>query len=416
MRLKIFYGWMVVLSMFIVLLVHAGAGFYVFGIFYRPLAGEFGWEVAAISVAVTIYLLTLGLTAPVMGRLTDRFGEKAVIIAGALVAGISLILLSRMTYLWEFYFLYFLVGLGFSGCGVIPASSAITNWFIKKRGIAMGITMAGVSVGAFSITIAAGYIMTLSGWRFTYFFLGIISLVLVIPLILLGMKNTPQQIGLLPDGVVESEDTPVSHNKSEAPSSQPSELWTLGMALHNQSFWLLIVGFFLIFFSIGAVLQHEVNYLTDKGISRLVAASALAFTGGLGGLGKIFFGYLADRIYPKNVAILSFGMQAVGIIILTYATSMTCFWTFVVVFGFAMGGQIALQPLIIADFFGLISFGSIYGISALAAASGTALGPVIAGLVYDTSGSYYWIFLGCSAASLCAAVSIFYAKRPVLLT
>jgi len=414
MRLKIFYGWLVVFSMFMTLLVHAGAGFYVFGIFYKPLAEEFGWDLASISLAMTVYMLTMGLTAPIMGRMTDRFGEKTVILTGALIAGTGLLLLSRTTSLGEFYFLYFVVGLGFSGCGIIPASSAITNWFAKKRGIAIGLAMAGVSVGAFTITLAAGYIMAGNGWRFAYCFLGILSLVLVIPLVLLVMKNTPQEIGLLPDGGPSAYGEGTGRVTPKTSCIADLEGWTAGMAIRNQSFWLIALGFFLIFFSIGAVLQHEVNYLTDMGISRLVAASALAFTGGFGGLGKISFGYLADRVSPKNVAILSFAMQAAGIIILIFATSMTSFWAFAFIFGFAMGGQIALQPLIIADLFGLASFGTIYGIVTLAAASGTALGPVLAGLVYDLSGSYFWVFWSCAATSLGATILVFLARRPTL--
>ena len=306
MKWKIYYGWWVVFFMFMVMFVHAGAVFYVFGIFYNPLIEEFGWNRTAISIAISIYMLTLGFTAPLIGRFADSFGPKKVILAGAFVGGIALFLLGRIDYLWQLYLLYFIVGLGFSACGIVPASSAIANWFVAKRGIAIGITMAGVALGALTITSASGYIMANTDWRTTYSFLGIISWLLVIPIVLIFMRNTPQEIGLLPDGkdsADNSVDTVAADNSND--NDIKSE-WTFPMAIRNQTFWLLAVSFFLIFFCIGAVLQHEVNYLLDLGIDKIVAASALGLTGAIGGLGKIFFGFLADKMSAKRVATITF--------------------------------------------------------------------------------------------------------------
>ena len=411
MKVKVFYGWWVVVSVLLAMLVHAGAVFYVFGIFYKPFLEEFGWSRAAVAGAITIYMVTLGITAPFIGKLTDKYGAKTVIWVGALFGGIAFILLSRITSLLQLYVLYFILGIGFSACGIVPVNSAISNWFTKKRGTAIGIAMAGVSLGAIIITPTGGYIMTHFGWRATYLFLAILTWLLVIPIVVWVMKNTPQEMGLLPDGntpLVNHEDAVTSQDSHQ---SDQEEAWTLKRATKSGSFWLINLAFFLICIGIGAVLQHEIVFFTDKGIPMTAAAVALGLTGFIGGFGKITFGTLADRFSPKYIAMLCFTLQAFGTLLLLFTQSMIMVWVFVFVFGFSMGGQIALQPLVVGQFFGLASFGTIYGIIAMAGAIGSATGPVIAGLAYDSSGSYNWVFLGCVVASLMAVVSIFLSRR-----
>lgn len=414
MRFKIYYGWWIVVSMFIVMLVHSGMAFYVFGIFYKPLIEEFGWNRATVSLAISIYLLTIGFSAPIAGKLTDNFGGKSVLLGGAIIGGFALLLLSQINHLWQFYLLYFFLGLGFSACGVVPVSSVLNNWFIQKRGMAIGIAMAGVSAGAFTITLVSEYLMEKSGWRTTYSFLALLSWLLLIPIILLVMKNTPQEIGILPNGGSHNahEKHPTTDNKNM--TSQKKEIeWTPPMAMRDLSFWLINLAFFLIFLSIGAVLQHEVNFLIDLGIPKLVAASALGLTGGIGGIGKISTGFLADKIPAKYVATITFSLQATAILIILLSESMAYIWVFVVVFGLSMGGQIAIQPLIIGELFGLNSFGTIYGITSMIGASGSALGPFVAGIIYNIHKSYYWVFSGCIIASLVAALLIFLTRHPL---
>ena len=412
MGLKKYHSFVIILLMFLAILVHSGAAFYVFGILYLPLMDEFGWNRASISIAMTIYLLTIGFSSPIIGKLTDIIGAKRVILSGVFIAGLALFFLGRISSLWQFYLLYFIMGLGFSGCGFIPISTVISKWFIKRRGLAIGLTMAGVSVGAFAITLISQYFLTELGWRSTYSFLAIISWVLVIPLNLIFLKNTPQEIGLLPDKGNSTINNPsYSNNQNEIENAEKE--WTLNMTLKNPAFWHIGIAFFLIFLSIGSVLQHQVNYLLDMGISKMIAATALGITGGIGGVGKIYFGYLADKKSPRIICTFSFSLQALGILILVFTQTMTHVWIFVIVFGFAMGGQIALQALVVGEFFGLASYGTILGVISLISATGTALGPFIAGLLYTLFNTYFWTFLGCVLASLLALISILTSKHPM---
>ncbi len=411
LKKKIFYGWWVVASVMPATLIHAGALFYVFGIFYQPLLNEFGWSRGKVGAALTIYLLSVGFCGPLIGKLTDRFGPKQLIGWGAFFGGIIFILLSRTQALWQFYGLYFMHGIAFAGCGNVPVNTALTNWFEKKRGKAIGIAMAGVSLGAILITPAGGYVLERFGWRTAYIFLAVITWVLVLPPIAFIMKNKPREMGLLPDGTPAATSQPESQGLSgaSAVAAPAFRQWTLGALSRTLPFWLICLAYLFIYIPIGSVLGHQIVYLTDMGISRASAAAALGITGGMGGVGKIVFGLLSDKFSPKQVTIICAVMQGVGILILLFAHAMPLVWVYAVFFGFCMGGHLALQPLMVGHFFGIGSFGTIYGIVGMAGAFGSAAGPVLAGMAFDLFGTYQGIFTGCIGLSFMAAIAVYFS-------
>lgn len=401
--------------MFLPLFVQGGGAYYIFGIFYTPLMSEFGWDRADIALTMSIYLFTLGLTSPLIGKLTDKYGARKLVLMGAFLGGIAFFLLSGINSIWQLYLLYFILGWAFSGSGGIPVNKAISSWFVKSRGLAIGIAMAGVSAGAFILTSTGGLILSSYGWRSTYIYLGILSWVLIIPFVYFKMKDTPQEIDLLPYGLEGSEAECNDNNKEEIGPD-----WTMGMAMRHPSFWLIIITFFSIFCSISAIIQHEVSYLNDIGISRETASLALGITGGMGGVGKVVFGIIADKLSARKGTVISFIIQIIGIIILMNINSSVSLWIFAVIFGFSMGGQLSLQPLIIVEFFGLSAFGTILGFISLFVSAGFAVGPYIAGLMRDAVGNYQTIFYSCLAATFLSMVCILLAKKesnkPDLLT
>ena len=408
---QIFYGWRIVAVSFLVLFVHAGAVFYSFGVLRDVLEDELATSSAAISAAVSIYMVVLGLTAPLAGRLTDKYGPKNVVVIGGLIAGVALILLSLSTAVWHLYLLYFMVGIGMSGAGFVPLTVALSNWFTRRRGMAIGVAMAGVALGAIALAPLTNFIIETASWRVSYVVLGVLTLVCVVPPAMLVMRTRPQDMGLLPDGeqpvaaAVESATGP-----AEVSAGEPE--WTTSTALRTLPYWLTLVAFLFVGMAIAGVLQHEKKFLEDVGIAAATASLALGFTGGIGGVGKVTFGYLADRISPKRTALICFALQIVGMILLLNTESAVMMWVFVGVFGFAMGGNIALQPLIIGDFFGLSSFGTIFGSIVLAGAVGSALGPVLAGAIYDATDSYTLAFTIFIVGYAVALAALIFARRP----
>jgi len=352
-----------------------------------------------ISGAVSIYMLMIGLTAPFVGRLTDKYGPKKLMVWGALIVGAAFLLLNRASAVWHLYVLFFAIVIGMSGAGIVPVSFAVSNWFTRKRGLAIGVAMTGIALGGLLVTLLTNYLVDAFSWRAAFAVLGILAWVLIIPAALLLMKTRPQDMGLLPDGDSPAPaETMPTVEMAQANANPAPKAVTLTMVLKSRPLLLIMGAFFFACLAIGGLLQHEHAFFTDMGVSTASAGLMLAVTGGTGGIGKMFFGVLADRISPRRVAIICFCLQVVGMSILMLMPSVppiwvyVMMWMFVILFGFAMGGQIALQPLITSEFFGLASFGTIFGVVSLAGGVGVALGPFLAGSIFDLLGSYRLAF------------------------
>ncbi len=413
---RIFYGWWIVVVSFIVLMFHAGAAFYAFGRFMPTLIEELGSSTTAISAAVSVYLLVLGLTGPIVGKLTDKYGPKQVLVWGGLIGAAGLMLLSLTSALWHLYVLYFVVGIGMSGAGTVPVSVAISNWFRKRRGLAMGITMAGISLGAIVIAPLVHYLIEAIGWQNAYLIIGGLTAVLIIPPVLLVMKTRPEDKGLLLDGARPAADDELPEQTSEssatATAGDAKASWSVRRAMKTLPFWLVLAAFFLSGAGVAGVLQHEVRILEMMGVSLAAASVALGLTGLIGGGGKIGFGFIADKMSPKYTAIVCIALQLVGVVILMFTHTTAMVWVFVIVFGFAMGGNITVQPLISGYLFGMTSFGTIFGWVLLAGAIGSALGPVLMGAIFDAVGSYNLGLIIFIVAYAVAVAFLFFTRKP----
>ncbi len=419
---RIFYGWWIVVVCILVTMFHAGAAFYAFSRFLPTLLDEFKSGATVIAGAGSLYMLMVGLTGPIAGKLTDKYGPKKLILIGAAIGAAGLMLLGVANAVWHLYVFYFIVGIGMSGAGFVPVGVAISNWFDRRRGIAMGITMAGVSLGAIVIAPLAHYLIVYTGWRMAFVILGVLTAVLIIIPVMFVMRNRPKELGLLPYGAKPGEGETVPATAGVPAPSNPNrttsaneESWTLSMAFRSLPFWLVLATFFCAGSVVAGVLQHEVNILKDMEVPLATASFALGLTGGIGGVGKVVFGFVADRFTPKYASILCIALQIVGLVILMMTHTTAMVWVFVFVYGFAMGGWLTLEPLVTGQFFGMASFGTIFGWVLAAAAVGSALGPIIMGAIYDVSGSYFVglvVFLGAYIVSISA---LLLARKPKLV-
>ena len=422
-RGRIFYGWWIVVVCIVVTMLHAGASFYAFSRFLPTLLDEFESGATVIAGAASLYMLVVGLTGPIAGKLTDKYGPKKLIVIGAVIGAGGLMLLGVANAVWHLYVFYFIVGIGMSGAGFVPVGVAISNWFDRRRGVAMGITMAGVSLGAIVIAPLAHYLIVGTGWRLAFVILGAMCAVLIVIPVMFVMRNRPEELGLLPDGASPVGNGAVSEPHSMSDPSEPEGIsntdessWTLSMAFRSLPFWLVLATFFFAGIVVAGVLQHEVNILKGMGIPLAAASFALGLTGGIGGVGKVLFGFVADRFNPKYASILCIALQIVGLIILMMTHTTAMVWVFVFVYGFAMGGWLTLEPLVTGQFFGMASFGTIFGWVLAAAAVGSGLGPIIMGAIYDASGSYFVglvVFLGAYITSMTAMLL---ARKPKLVS
>jgi sugar phosphate permease len=409
----IYYGWWIVAGSFVLLFLFAGAGFYSFSIFIKPLEDAFGWGRAQISFAMSIYMLVHGLAAPFVGHWTEKYGPKRIMTFFAAGTGLAFITVSFTQSLWFFYAAYAFLSLTTTGIGFIPVSSLISRWFVKKRGTALGITMVGIAVGGMTMSPVVDAIVSRYNWRVSFIVLGILVWILALPVTFFVLKGSPADMGLLANGKAKDEvDSPLTGSETAATSLE-EEGWPFKAAIRSKAFRWITISYILAPLAQLGVLNHQVPMITSSsGMSATAAATALGFTAGLGGLGKLSFGRLSDIIPFHLTAAICFGSQALGVSLLYFAHSPVMVWLHVLTFGFGMGGIVVLLPLAVGQFFGMAAFGTIMGAISLAMSMGSASGAVISGVIYDNFGSYQYALIFYVILYLSSIFTIFMAGKP----
>ncbi|MDY7018538.1 MAG: MFS transporter [Chloroflexota bacterium] len=405
---RIFYGWWVVAAAAMVAFASCGIGYYSFAIFLKPIEAEFGWSRTALSGAMSLLLLVSGLLSPLVGRWCDTYGSKKIIMLCSIPLGVCFVLFNFVQSLWHFYAIYALLALPFAGTFIVPATTLVTKWFDKKRGIAIALVLCGSSLGGLVLPPALSYLIATIGWRMAYVCSGILTWLIILPLAIFVIKSNPQEMGLSPDG----EKRPTDEQYNMANSSEAPQRWTLAMALRTSLFWFVALGFAFVVLGRVGVMTHQVAYLTDIGIDTMAAATALGVTSGIAIIGRLAVGYLADRTPKRFLAVTSFALEAVGVFILMRVRNMKMVWLYVIVFGIGFGGEPAIRPLLIGELFGTTSFGAVFGAMQAIIQLGTALGPLLAGYIFDTTASYHLAFIIFLITYILAIISILFAKRP----
>lgn len=413
-KANIFYGWWIVASGFVLSFLFAGAGFYSFSIFIKPLEDDFGWPRASIALTMSIYFLIGGCTGPVVGKLIQAYGEKRVMLVSAVGAGVCYILVSLTRSLGYFYTVYAFLALVSCGIGVLPISSLLAKWFNRRRGTATGLAMMGISAGGLILAPVVGVITAYVGWQASYIFIGLLTWALALPMVIFVVKNSPSELGLVPDGEAANinKDQEESRDTPTAVSPDANREWALRDMLHSRAFWWIAVSFFLAPMAQMGVLQHQVPIIVNKGMSQATAAGALGLIAGIGGLGKISFGRISEMLPFQWAIVLCFGLQALAVFMLLHFQSIAVIWIYVAIFGFAMGGLVVLMPLTVGQFFGLGGFGIILGSIWMVQALGGALGTFGAGLIYDIFGDYQLALYFFITAYVISIMAIFMAGKP----
>ena len=377
-----FYGHILVVAAFFIMVVMWGI-LYSFGVFFNPVLNEFGWTSAAVSGAYSLAFLLLGMSSIVTGRITDRFGPKMVLIVCGVIFGLGYILMSLISAMWQFYLVYaVMIAVGISG-SFVPLVSTVARWFVKRRGLMIGIVSSGVGVGIVIIPPVATQLISVYGWRNSYIMVGIAALVLVIPAAFL-LKRDPGEVGQLAYGAGEVEVNNISSGASGL---------TLRQAVRTRQLWLLWVTFLFAGFGIQTILVHIVPHVTGLGISAATAAIVLATVGGFNTAGRVLMGGAADRIGSKPTLLISTIVISASFFWLLVARELWMFYPFAVVFGISYGGFLALLSPVAVEIFGLKAAGVLLGFLHLGLAIGETVGPVVAGGIYDVTGGYSPAFL-----------------------
>jgi MFS family permease len=408
---RLFYGWWIVGASFVVLLVTVGVGLYAPPVFLVPLQEQFGWSRAAIAGGSALAAVMVGFVSPLVGVWIDRYGSRKVMTAGALVMAAAFALLSQVTALWQLYALNLAAALGMTCVAWIPNQTLISNWFDRKRGLAMGIALAGIGFGGLAMAPVAGLLIDRLGWRLAFACLSSLIFFVVIPVTLALVRSLPADMGLLPDGELPTARSPGStiHGECEA---QAVPGLTLSDAVQSRAFWVLSLGQFLWTFGSMSVIGHLVAFLRDVGFESSVAASSLGIAIGISVVGRLSFGYFADLFTKKAIMVTALLLHGASVFCLLGIQSPGALLAFVTLFGLGIGGGAVLVPLLVGECFGLLSFGRILGMVMISATLGAAVGPVLTGWIYDVTGVYRFAFLLHIAAFATAALVISLLRRP----
>lgn len=399
---RLFYGFVIVLAALFLDMISAGVHF-TFGIFFTPLSNEFGWTRAAISGAFTFYSLSHGALYIITGRLSDRFGPRPMMIVSGLFFGLGFFLMSTITSLWQLYFFYFFLAVAQSGC-YVPLMSTVARWFDKWRGLMTGLVLAGGGLGQATFPQISTRLIEGFSWRHAYIYLAIGVCILVV-FWALFLRRDPSKMGLLPYGA-----------EKEIPGKIKAN--SLGMSLREAAatryFWLFCMAIVLAQFSIGMMVVHAVPHGQDLGMTASAAASVVTVFAGCGISARVIFGAIIDRIGGKPVMATACLIIAITLLSLSMTKSIGAFYAISAVFGLGFGGFVASQSPFAAQLFGLKSHGVILGVATFGAALGGGLGPLLAGAIYDATGSYTAAFLTVGCLSLAAFAAVLFLKSPNL--
>ncbi len=380
-RLPFFYGYIIIVAGFFIQAVVWGVS-NSFGVFFDPLINEFGWSRATISGAASLCFLVHGSSSIVLGNLNDRFGPRLIMSGCGIFLGLGFLLMATIHSPWQLYLFYgFIVAIGLGGIDVIPLST-VSRWFKKKRGMMSGIIKVGTGVGMFIMPFFINWLINRYGWRTSFVVLAFMIIVSVLCLAQFLVRDPIQKDQFIDNGISHTSKT----NESE-------EGLDFKQAIRTRQLWTICIVYFIILFCVYTIIIHIVQHAIDLGIPSAISAGILATIGGVSITGRFLMGGAADKFGEKPALLICLFCLFVSLCWLQVVQSLWMFYLFAAVYGFAHGGFFSLVSPLIAKFFGTKSHGLLFGIVIFCSTIGGAIGPFMAGYIFDISASYKIVFL-----------------------
>ena len=411
LRTPFYYGWLVLGISALATFAASGLTQVVLGGVQVYITEESGWEDGSLAFAATLGTWCSGLLAPLIGRLADRFGPRWLMPFGLIIAGISFFVISGVDSLWHFYAGY-VIGRAVSNpvlVGLVPRTAAV-NFFRRRRNMALAlVSVFRPTAGAINIQIIS-VIAVHQGYRAAYRYMGILSLILVLP-VMLFVRRRPEDIGLLPDGV-SPERAGASAGGARPPAMTPEFSWTAKEALRTRAFWLLSTITATGTLASSATGFSLVPFLVEEAGLSIAAAAGVLSLGTFLAVANLFLGYLADRITPRRCLILMMvgagGMMALLISVDSVGEALL----FAVVWGIFSGGLGSLEIMVLAEYFGRGAYGTILGVFSPLQMIALGLGPALASAVRILAGDYYPLYIAMGAAYFASAILMYVARPP----
>ncbi len=413
-----FYGWKLLVGLCAIYFLTTGSLFYGFGVVLPAMIADMGWSRTEASVGFSVLALVMGMSGPVVAIVVKRFGARRTIALGGVMAALGAISVYHTAGLLQYYLsVGILIGIGMAMQTVIPGMQLITNWFARRRALALGLFMAMGGAGAFVAAPAFAYLLEISGnWRLIWAVMAVNTLISsLIGLII--VRERPQDIGTFTDGI--DPETAAAAPESKVvrkPVHQTTESWEVRDAVRTVSFWLIVTAATFVVAGGTIVNSQGVIHLQDLGIDTVTAGAALGTVGMLSACGRLMTGLLGDRFDPRFMLAGGLAIELLAILMFNFTTTEPLVYLFAVLFGAGNGLAVVASPAIVANYFGQTNYAAIIGIRGLIITPMAAIGPLIAASCFDWVGSYAPVFYGFAVLAAIPALAALLMRPPISKT
>jgi sugar phosphate permease len=403
----VFYGWYIAIACALLSFVGVGVGYYGLAVFLKPLKDEHGWSTTAVSGATGIYFSVSGLTSGFVGPRIDKHGPIGLMAVGIAISGIAAAAIGVVNTLWQLYAVYTIMAIAFGMSSAVATNAIMTRWFVRRRARAMSISSTGVSVGGVILSPLISKLIDIGGLELAAPVMGALVIVVALPVLFLVISWDPVRMGLKPDG-----------NMPPAPVTSASLLadevqlrrWSITEARRTLAFWAILGAFLFVLMAQTGYVFHQISFLEDRLGSRTEAAFALSVTALGSIIARLVVGMFADAIDKRKLTVVLFVVQATAILLIIHTENLAATWALTLVFGFTIGNVYMMQSLLVAEIFGMVSFGAIFGLVNLVGQVGAGAGPFGIGFLHDETGGYGIPFTVTAILTYVAAAIVLFAR------
>jgi MFS family permease len=400
---RYFYGWNIVAATFVSRLAYAEHYSSTLGLFFKPLSAAFGWNRTSIAAVQTIARFAEALMAPIVGPLVDRFGPRPLMPLGGIIVGFAMLAITYTSSLWYFYLVRGLVvAIGFTLMGQLVSNVAISNWFVRKRGRAIGIAGIGSNLGNVIMTPLIVWLIVVYGWRMPFIVFGIVTFLVVLIPSAIFMRRRPEDMGMLADGmdptVADASDAPIEKEQSQdrdIPRSRtvhsmsgPEPIWTRKEALTTSTFWLLTSAFAIDNLAFQGINISLAPYIQDLGYGDTMMASVVTFRAVLMAIAMPVVGIMSEYADQVRVRIFPFAFLCIASFLFLFGEQLLVLWLAVGLYGLGLVGTGIVQEVLWANFFGRLSLGKVRSMAILVGFGFGSAGPIFMNAIFDFLGSY----------------------------
>lgn len=409
-----FYGWWIVVAASMIFGATVGFSFFSLGTLFIPLEEEYGWTRGEVSTALSLSLVSGGVFAPFVGVFIDRFGPRITIASGGLIIGICMILLARTDSYWQLIAVLLPMAVGRIAATNPGINVTLANWFVRRRPLAFGLSRIGLGLGSLiAVPLTANFVLS-NGWRWAVTFNGIAVMSVILPLAVFVLRRHPSDLGLLADGDAPAHAPARSGTHPERPlRTRPVEAhWAFSRVIRARAFWSVSFAMLCFYYGELSVNLHMIPFLTGRGVGYQSAASIAGAIPAAYMGGGLMLGWLAGRFSQRYLISIAFVAISISIVLLWFVGGSNLVWIFIPLFGIAAGGILSLHASLLANLFGLRTYGLVLGGVTGVATLGIVVGPMLTGLLFDSSGGYAMPFSIAAAIEFTGALFVLFAAHP----